>query len=136
MQTSQELEHMYQLAHEMLAKAYAPYSKFLVGTCIKTTHGNYYSGCNVENASYSLVICAEGCAVANMVTGGEQSIEAVVIVSSGDLVCGPCGACRQIIREFAKMDPMIYMYDGKKNVVSKKLSELLPLSFGPEHLEV
>lgn len=133
--SAKELEHMYQLAYGMLSKAYAPYSKFLVGTSIKTKQGNYYVGCNVENASYSLAICAEGCAVASMVSAGELEIEAVVIVSSGDLVCGPCGACRQILREFARKDASIYMYDSQKKFVLKTLFELLPHSFGPENLE-
>lgn len=130
-----EIDHMHKLARSMLDKAYAPYSKFQVGVAIKTKAGNYYAGCNIENASYSLVQCAEACAIATMVAAGEQQIVAVSVVSSGDKLCSPCGACRQRIREFAAEDVLIYMYDGEDNYVQKKLSELLPLSFGPENLE-
>ncbi|MCD6048539.1 MAG: cdd [Gammaproteobacteria bacterium] len=131
-----ERDHMLQLAKSMLEKAYAPYSNFTVGACLKTAKGNYYHGCNIENVSYSLVQCAEACAIANMVSQGEQAIKAAVIVSSSPLKCAPCGACRQRLREFSQEDLWVYMFDRDGNYTAKLLSELLPDSFGPDHMEL
>lgn len=131
-----ERDHMLDLARNMLTKAYAPYSHFSVGACIKTRKGNYYQGCNIENVSYSLVQCAEACAIANMVSQGEQEIEAAVIISSSSLKCAPCGACRQRLREFCQEDLWVYMFDCHGQYTVKLLSELLPDSFGPEHMEL
>ena len=133
--TDQERETMFALAKSMLDKAYAPYSKFHVGACIKTANGNYFSGCNIENVSYSLVQCAEAAAIANMVTAGEQKITATVIVSSGKHFCAPCGACRQRLREFAASPLWVYMYDGDGGYRVLDLETLMPLSFGPENME-
>ncbi len=116
-------------------QAYAPYSHFHVGCAIKTSAGNIYSGCNVENASYSLTLCAETSAIANMVIDHKQVITDVVIISSGKDICSPCGACRQRIREFAGPTANIHMYNHKQDCITKTLEELLPLSFGPDHLE-
>lgn len=117
------------------AQAYSPYSHFQVGCAIQTAEGHIYSGCNVENASYSLTLCAETSAIANMVTDHKQTITDVVIISNGEDICSPCGACRQRIREFAGPTVNIHMYNHKQECVTKTLEELLPLSFGPDHLE-
>lgn len=122
-------------AKKALEKAYAPYSKFFVGCCIKTNKGNLYSGCNIENASYGLTLCAESSAIAAMVQSGESQISEVLVIARNHEICTPCGACRQRIREFAAPEAFIHMFaiDGKHMV--KALSDLLPFSFGPSNLE-
>lgn len=125
---------MLELAKQARDKAYAPYSKFHVGACIKTKSGNYYSGCNVENASYSLAQCAEGTAICKMVFDGEIEISEVLVIGNTEEMLTPCGACRQKIREFADADTIIHMCNHKDVIKSIKLEELLPHSFGPEIL--
>ena len=127
-------EEMFKQAKQIMQQAYSPYSKFKVGTCLRTTNNNLYVGCNVENASYSLTHCAESGAIMSMIAAGEKQIAEIVIVGSGDFICTPCGACRQRIREFAALDIAIHMfsYSGEHNTMT--LQQLLPESFGPEHL--
>jgi cytidine deaminase len=131
--SSDELNHMYQLAQQMLVKAYSPYSNFCVGACIKSGE-HYYSGCNIENVSYSLTSCAEATAISHMIAAGDQHIDAVVVVSSGALMCAPCGACRQRLAEFSQPKTLVYMYDGEGNHTLQYLEQLLPLSFNAKNL--
>lgn len=118
-------------AREAMAKAYAPYSKYKVGACVRDTEGNLYKGCNVENASYGMTICAERNAMTTAVTEGMRAIDAIAIASEGAMPY-PCGACRQFMREFAKDMKVILVNDEAMEVTS--LCELLPCSFGPESL--
>ncbi len=129
------LAHMLTLARAAVERAYAPYSHFHVGVCIYTTGQNFYTGCNIENASYSLVNCAEDTAISHMVNAGERDIAEILVTSNGDEICTPCGACRQRIREFATEDVIVHMVNAKEDRISRQLSELLPLSFGPDHLK-
>jgi len=118
------------------ANAYAPYSKFKVGVCIRTANEQLFIGCNNENAAYPLCQCAESAAIGNMVAlGGAQPITDVVIIGSSEKPCTPCGGCRQRIREFANAQTRIHSFnqDGKKKL-TMTMSELLPESFGPEFL--
>lgn len=121
-------------AQKIRDKAYAPYSHFPVGCCIKTASGNFFTGCNVENASYGLTICAEASAITAMVAAGETKIQELTVISNSSEICTPCGACRQRIGEFATSDTIINMYNqsGEKKSVSFK--ELLPYAFGPSQL--
>ncbi len=107
-------------------KAYAPYSKFRVGAALLTASGKVYPGCNVENASYGLTVCAERVAFFNAVSAGERRF--VAIVSDG--AATPCGACRQIMAEFAP-DLKILVADAKRHgkVKTFLLDELLPSRF-------
>src|SRR3989339_2003062 len=82
--------------------AYAPYSNFLVGAAVQGDSGKIYGGCNVENASYGMTICAERVAITKAVSEGETGIKKIAIVTSSDEVSFPCGACRQVLAEFAK----------------------------------
>lgn len=108
-------------------RAYAPYSHFLVGAVLLTDKG-VFSGCNVENASYGLGICAERSAVVTAVTAGAREIREVV-VSSGPGV-SPCGICRQVLREFAKEDCVITCVNQSGGVVLQTtMGDLLPASF-------
>jgi cytidine deaminase len=116
-------------------RAYAPYSDYPVGAAVKDEHGHIFAGCNVENASYRGT-CAEAGAVAAFIAGGGKSITEVVVVARAGIEPGmPCGGCRQIIREFAKPDCPIHICDEKGNYrKTMTLGELLPASFGPEHI--
>ena len=119
---------------EAMNKAYVPYSNFQVGSLIVTDKGYTYSGCNVENASYPLGNCAEASAIASMVIGGEKKIKTIYVMTKNDEGGIPCGGCRQRIREFSDENTQIMMCspDGVQHRIN--LSELLPNSFGPEHL--
>jgi cytidine deaminase len=117
-------------------KAYAPYSKFLVGAAVRDERGNIHGGCNIENAAYPQGWCAETSAIAAMIMSGGHAITEMAVIGTGDLLCTPCGGCRQKIREFAKGDVKIHMCgeDGKVKQTFT-LDELLPASFGPENLD-
>jgi cytidine deaminase len=117
-------------------KAYAPYSKFLVGAAVRDERGNIHGGCNVENAAYPQGWCAETSAIAAMIMSGGHAIAEMVVIGTGDMLCTPCGGCRQKIREFAKGNVKIHMCgeDGKLKQTFT-LDELLPASFGPENLD-
>ena len=123
------------LYEELLEKAaigsknsYSPYSKFPVGACVLTSSGKTYCGCNFENASYGLSICAERNAVGSAVADGQCTIKAVAIYSPLKDNCTPCGACRQVLSEFGTVDTeVIVQINGEPKVY--KLSELLPEGF-------
>ena len=119
---------------EAMSKAYVPYSNYPVGALIVTDNGNTYSGCNVENASFPLGNCAEASAIASMILGGEKKIKTIYVMTKNDEGGIPCGGCRQRIREFSDENTQIIMCspDGVQQRIN--LSELLPNSFGPEHL--
>jgi len=112
-------------------RAYAPYSKFTVGAAILTSTGNIYSGCNVENASFGLTICAERVAVCQAIADGRMDIVAVAVITAAPRLCKPCGACRQVIAEFSRADnPIIIVSATTSNEVSvDTITDLLPGSF-------
>jgi cytidine deaminase len=114
--------------------AYCPYSKFRVGAAVLTSTGNILTGCNVENASYGLTICAERNAVFQMVAQRMQKIEALAIYTPTPMPSAPCGPCRQVINEFGPDALIISVCDGP-DVLKKKLSDLLPDAFGPANLK-
>lgn len=116
-------------------KAYAPYSKFLVGAAVRDERGQIHGGCNIENAAYPQGWCAETSAIAAMIMAGGKAITEMAVIGTGDLLCTPCGGCRQKIREFAKGSVKIHMCDEDGNLKqTMTLDELLPASFGPENL--
>ena len=112
--------------------AYTPYSKYNVGAAILGDDGNIYTGVNIENASYGLTVCAERIAVFNMVTAGPRRIEALAVAT--DNAGSPCGACRQVLVEFAGDIP-VYLVDGARQYSETTLHQLLPNHFSPEHLD-
>jgi len=124
-------------AVEARTKAYAPYSRFLVGAAVKDEHGAVHAGCNVENAAYPQGTCAEAGAIATMImAGGRKIIEAAVVGEGAGLVT-PCGGCRQKLREFGGPDLVIHVCDESGRIKrSFTLEELLPSSFGPENLSL
>ena len=126
------LEEMILEAEKYASNPYAPYSGFRVVSIVKSTSGKLYPGVNVENSSYGLTVCAERVAIFNMVTNGERQIsEILVYFLDATRPLPPCGACLQVISEFAgDSDPLIHMCSKQTGTcVSRKLSELLPYSF-------
>lgn len=122
-------EELLELAHSAAKNAYAPYSKFQVGACAIFEDGSVYTGCNVENASYGLTICAERTAISKAVSDGKhKGLNAVAIYSPNAELCYPCGACRQWIAEFSK-DAKIIVQDKQGNIKETSIKELLPHSF-------
>jgi cytidine deaminase len=114
-------------------QAYCPYSNFRVGAAVLTEDGAVFSGCNVENASYGLTICAERAAVFHAAAKGHRSIVAVAVYTPTTFPTSPCGACRQVINEFGPEAEVVSVCDGPQKIHSK-LSELLPHAFGPQNL--
>ena len=130
------LGELFAAAKAAQANAYAPYSHFKVGAALRAPSGAVYSGCNIENAAYPQGSCAEAGAIAAMALAGERRIAEILVVGDGDALCTPCGGCRQRIREFADPSTLIHIA-GPEGVRAKfTLSELLPESFGPDHLAV
>ena len=119
---------------EAMNKAYVPYSNYPVGALIVTNKGNTYSGCNVENASYPLGNCAESSAIASMILAGEKNIKMIYVMSQNDQGGCPCGGCRQRIREFSDIDTQVILCSPSGVQQRLLLADLLPNSFGPEHL--
>jgi cytidine deaminase len=115
-------------------RAYAPYSGFKVGAAVLSGSGKVYAGQNVENASYGLSICAERSAIFAMVAAGERSFKAVAIATQNPKPVGPCGACRQVLREFSPGDARVLLVTIGGQKAEHTLAELLPLDFGPQDL--
>jgi len=126
----EERDRLLAVAREAMGRAYAPYSRFPVGAAILTAAGGTYAGCNVENASYGLTICAERSAVFGAVAaeGPDLRVRAVAVVAaSADAPCTPCGACRQVIAEFGPDAVVWFVRGGRPETAT--LGELLPLAF-------
>lgn len=114
--------------------AYAPYSKFKVGSALFDENGEMHRGVNVENAAYPQGQCAEAGAISAMILAGGTRIKQIAVVGGGDELCTPCGGCRQKIREFAD-DGLEILVCGPEGLRRRTtLGELLPLSFGPDNL--
>jgi cytidine deaminase len=127
--SAEEKERLFVAAREVLARAYAPYSKFHVGAAVLSVSGAIYAGCNVENASYGLTICAERSAISAGVAaeGASFRVRAVVVVNSSDAPCSPCGACRQVIFEFGPDADVIFQ--GRHGHEHATARALLPAGF-------
>ena len=121
-------------AEAVRARAYAPYSNFHVGTAILADDGKIYVGCNVENAAYPIGNCAEPSAIAAMLAGGGKRIRRVYTTGPGTMPVTPCGGCRQRLHEFGSADTVVYVANPQGIQQRFTLGELLPASFGPEHL--
>jgi cytidine deaminase len=128
------IDDLFAAARAAQAAAYAPYSRFRVGAAVLGASGRIYPGCNVENAAYPQGACAETGAISAMALAGERSIAAILVVGDGDALVTPCGGCRQRIREFAAPDTPIHIAGPEGVRRSFTLDELLPASFGPDHL--
>jgi cytidine deaminase len=129
-----DLSDVIEAARVASLKAYAPYSNFRVGAAILTESGSVHAGCNVENASYGLAICAERNAVAGMIatSADDRKIRLVAVVSPDAAPCLPCGACRQVLHEFGCEEVVVHGASGEYE--RYPFSEILPHAFGPEDL--
>jgi len=114
--------------------AYAPYSNFHVGAAALTRNGNIIKGCNVENASYGLTVCAERNCISNSVINGEQEFEVIVVYTEQDKLTPPCGACRQVIAEFFEQSAPVLSVNHKNERKIWTVEQLLPSAFTPKDL--
>ena len=126
---------MLEAALKARAFAYAPYSRFLVGAAVLDDQGRIHAGCNVENAAYPQGVCAEAGALSAMVLAGGRSLRAVLVVGAGAAPVTPCGGCRQKLREFGADDLPVLVADPSGLRARYTLGDLLPASFGPDHLK-
>ncbi len=121
------------LAQASRQNAYAPYSHYQVGAALLTATGQVFTGCNVENAAYPMSICAERTAIAKAISEGQRDFVAIAVATSNG--GSPCGACRQVMREFAP-HLRVVLADDQGHLRQFTLDQLLPDSFGPEHLPI
>jgi cytidine deaminase len=126
------IDRLVEAASAAREKAHAPYSGFAVGAAVLDANGGVHIGCNVENASYGLSVCAERHAIAAAVSGGEDRIEALAVVTETDPPASPCGACRQVMVEFGDF-PVILANPAGERVLTR-VSDLLPDAFTPDSL--
>jgi cytidine deaminase len=138
------IQRLISCAYDARLNSYSPYSNYPVGAALLCADGSIYTGCNVENASYPAGNCAERTAVFKAVSEGKRKFKAIAIVG-GKTLTSPCGVCRQVLREFVNPEEfkvIMTVYDEKAGEYTRHvseyrlmtLSELLPLSFGPENL--
>ena len=133
--TDEELFKLIEAARSVQKHSYSPYSEFSVGAAVLTRSGQVYSGTNVETAHYK-GICAEASALSAMISAGERKVRAVTIIAQGDMPAPPCGDCRQRLREFSNDETVVYVLNADGSVAKNyTVDELLPDSFGPDHLK-
>ncbi|MEX1308628.1 MAG: cytidine deaminase [Eubacteriales bacterium] len=128
-----DYQQLIKKADEVKQNAYAPYSHFRVGAALLTKSGKIYTGCNVENASYTPTICAESSAIVQAVSEGEQEYVAIAVISDSEDYTSPCGVCRQRIFEFGS-DIEVIMANRDGEYKTYKISELLPEGFNKDSL--
>jgi len=126
-------EKLIAAARQAREHAHAPFSDFRVGAAVRTKSGRTFGGCNVENASYGLTICAERVAIFKAISEGEREFEAIAVVTDADALTPPCGACRQIIWEFCGDVPVI-LANLKGKVERESSAKLLPRPFDSSNL--
>lgn len=122
-------EELLAAARRAREKAYAPYSNFRVGAAVLGSDGRIYSGCNVENDSLGLTCCAERNAIFSMVAAGEKEIKEILVIGDTEEFLPPCGACRQVIAEFASPSAVVHMCSRTGASRDAALSELVPFIF-------
>lgn len=128
-------EDMLKAATSAMHNAYAPYSNFQVGVCLRSSSGELFNGCNVENSSYPVTQCAEMNAIGNMVCQNQRNISEILIISSGKNICSPCGACRQCLSEFSDPETIVHLCTLDGDYKNTTIAELLPLPFNKSALE-
>jgi len=129
----EEFKKLIKEAEKARKKAYTPYSKFQVGAAVLCADGKMFSGCNIENASFGLTVCAERVAIYKAISEGSTKFEAIAVIGDTNKPCSPCGACRQVISEFGEDIPLI-MANLKEDVKIIQIKELLPEAFGKNDL--
>lgn len=124
------------IANEMLEMAYVPYSKFPVGAALLTKDGKIFSGCNIENASFSLTNCAERTAIFKAVSEGVRDFEKLIVTANTTGPVSPCGACRQVIAEFCEPGMPVILTNKTGDVFETTVAELLPGAFTEKDMEI
>jgi cytidine deaminase len=135
--TDEEVRSLVEAARAARSKAYAPYSEFRVGAALLAEDGSVVTGVNVENASYGLSMCAERVAVGGAVAAGHKDFRAIAVASGGTRPTTPCGACRQVLREFPAGTGLLVIAVGESGdeQLQANVGRLLPHGFGPESLD-
>ena len=133
MKTTKAISRLIETAITAQKNAYCPYSRYPVGASVLTDSGRIFAGCNVENASYGLSICAERVAIFNAAARNQRGLKAICVVASA---AKPCGACRQVMIEFSAKDTALYLVDlnpstGRKSVTKTTVFRMLPAAFDP-----
>lgn len=126
-------ENLIRQARKARRYAHAPYSKFRVGAALLSRNGEVFTGCNVENSSYGLTMCAERTAIFKAISMGEHNFQAIAVVASDPDFTPPCGACRQVLWDLAGNIDFV-MVNSKGDIRVKKLKSLLPYAFNEKHL--
>ena len=132
--TPAEIQTLIEQAKIASKRAYARYSHFHVGASVLTEGGKIISGCNVENASYGLTICAERNCLAAAINQGEKKFKALLVYTAQEKLTPPCGACRQVIAEFFPHQATVILANHNNKTQIWKVGELLPAAFGPDNL--
>jgi len=127
-------KNLIEMALEAREQAYVPYSNYRVGAAVLSKDGTIFVGCNIENASFGLTNCAERTAIFNAVAQGERSFAAMAVAVDGDQIASPCGACRQVIREFFEDEAEIILLNGNGEAVSTTIAQLLPGAFTNDNM--
>ncbi|WIT10776.1 cytidine deaminase [Paucibacter sediminis] len=130
------LQRLLAAAQAARARSYAPYSKYAVGAAVLDEQGHVHAGCNIENAAYPQGWCAEATALGAMVMAGGRQAQAVLVTGPGPDIITPCGGCRQKLREFSLPASLLIIAADPSGVKAQwTLEQLLPASFGPDHLK-
>ena len=128
-----EYDHLIVIARQSRENAHAPYSNFRVGAALRAVSGRVFGGCNVENATYGLTVCAERTAILKAISEGERGFDAISVVTDTDTLTPPCGACRQLIWEFCGDVPVILAnLKGRTEIV--QMRDLFPRPFDNSNL--
>ncbi|CAD1811695.1 cytidine deaminase [Candida parapsilosis] len=130
-----EFNKLKDMVTETKSLAYCPYSKFRVASCVLTESGDFITGVNVENASYGAGICAERSAISRAVSQGYRKFRVIAIAADTPEPIVPCGICRQFMREFNE-NIALFLFNNDSDFIKVYLKDLLPLSFGPENLDI
>jgi cytidine deaminase len=123
------VEKLLEAAKKVKENAYAPYSHFHVGAALITDTGEIFTGCNVENTSYGLTICAERNAIFKMISEGEHRIAEILVIGDTEEFLPPCGACRQVMTEFSTNDTVVYLCNKQGQWQKTTMGELMPFTF-------
>ena len=129
-----EFQELVKAALKVKHNSYSPFSNFRVGAALLSKDGRIFTGCNIENSSYGLTICAERVAIFNAISSGASEFSAIAIISDSFDITPPCGACRQVLSDLAR-DIDIIMLDNKKRNKILKLSSLLPYAFTGKNMK-
>jgi|SRR5690625_5270398 len=129
-----KIKDLIEIAIENKENSYSPYSKFRVSSLVLTKKGNIYKGVNIENAAYSVTLCAERSALSSAISEGDRDIDTIIITGDSSYTF-PCGACRQFMAEFLDKDSKIVIANSKDDYKTYTMEDILPYNFSNDDLE-